>query len=198
MPNVLWRPFRERTRSEYLAQYFLIAVGVSGPVLRQEDIGVDFYCALAEEDGNRLTFHSPFSVQVGSKDGKDFSYGGLDVKGRWRAEQIDWLFGQELPLFLCVVDKLEQRCEIFSTSPMWLVRYKFGTISEVIFEFGANHDILEESREFVPEYSGKGDGDGCRYRVPLPHPVVSLTIGDLTGGAVDSARIALRRAIELE
>src|SRR4030095_10843138 len=124
-------------------------------------------------------------------------YGGLDVKGRWRAEQIDWLFGQELPLFLCVVDKLEQRCEIFSTSPMWLVRYKFGTISEVIFEFGANHDILKESGEFVPEYSGKGDGDGCRYRVPLPHPVVSLTIGDLTGGAVDSARIALRSAIEL-
>jgi hypothetical protein len=198
MPNALWRPFREGNRSEYLAQYFLSALGVSAPVLRQEDIGVDFYCALAEENGSRLTFHSPFAVQVGSKDGKDFKYGGLDRKGRWRVEQIEWLFAQELPLFLCVVDKAKQRCEIFSTSPMWLVRYQFGTVSEVVFEFGANHDILKGSREVVPKYAGKGNGDGCRYRVPLPQPVVSLAIGDLTGDAVDRARIALRHAIELE
>lgn len=131
MPGHLWSPFREGNRSEYLAQYFLSALGVSSPVPRQEDIGIDFYCALAKEDGDRLTFHSPFAVQVGSLDAKSFAYGGMDRKGRWRKEQLDWLFSQELPLFLATVDKETSSFRLYSTSPLWLIRYGNGDVTEV-------------------------------------------------------------------
>src|SRR6185437_16022181 len=88
MRGSLWAPFREGNRSEYLAQYFLSALGVSASVPRAEDIGIDFYCALAQQSGDRLTFHSPFAVQVGSFGTKDFRYGGYSKKGVWQKEQL--------------------------------------------------------------------------------------------------------------
>jgi hypothetical protein len=85
MPGVLGYGWHESNRGEYLAQYFLSALGVSTPVLRQEDIGADFFCALAHEDNKRLTFHSPFMVQHGSAASKDFVYGDIqkNESGGW-------------------------------------------------------------------------------------------------------------------
>ena len=131
MPGLLPSSWRQGNRSEYLAQYFLSALGVSVPVLRQEDIGADFYCALAKEDDRRLTFHSPFAVQVGSAESKVFRFGGFDARGKWRRAAIEWLFSQEIPLFLGMVDRKEARIRIYQTSPMWMIRYKFGDMSEV-------------------------------------------------------------------
>ena len=59
MPGALGYAWHEGNRGEYLAQYFLTALGVSAPVIRQEDIGVDFYCALAREENRKL--HVPFT-----------------------------------------------------------------------------------------------------------------------------------------
>ena len=113
MPGALLFGGHEGGRSEYLAQYFLTALGVSAPVLRQEDIGVDFYCAVSKEERGKLTFHSPYSVQCGSVEGKDFVYGGFrkeDVERRkWRSHAIEWLFSQEVPLFVCTVDRRAAR-----------------------------------------------------------------------------------------
>src|SRR5438105_2822095 len=91
MPGTLGYGWHEGSRGEYLAQYFLTALGVSAPVIRQEDIGIDFHCALAREENKKLTFHSPFMVQHGAANSKDFTYGGYK-KGKWRNDQIDWLF----------------------------------------------------------------------------------------------------------
>jgi hypothetical protein len=197
MPGSLWAPFREGNRSEYLAQYFLSALGVSVSVPRPEDIGIDFYCALAKQAGERLTFHSPFAVQVGSYGTKDFSYGGHTGKGVWQREQLDWLFSQELPLFVATVDKDSLSFRLYSTSPIWLIRYTFGEVSEVRLIPDAVHDPLKDSREDVAEYSGKG-GDGCRYNVPLGLPVVALSIGQLKTEIVDKARASLAKASYVE
>src|SRR5262245_37864526 len=81
---------------------------------------------------------------------------------------------------------------------MWLIRYNFGTPSEVVFEFGANHDILKESQEVVAEYSGKGKGNGCRYHVAIPQPIVSLTLADLNDISIRAAQSALCKAVRIE
>jgi hypothetical protein len=193
MPGSLWAPFREGNRSEYLAQYFLSALGVSVSVPRPEDIGIDFYCALAKQAGERLTFHSPFAVQVGSYGTKDFSYGGFTKKGVWQKEQLDWLFSQELPLFIATVDKDSLSFRLYSTSPIWVIKYKFGEVLEVRLIPDAVHDPLTDSCENMADYAGKG-GDGCRYNVPLGPPVVALSIAELKTDIVDSARVALARA----
>ncbi len=197
MPGSLWAPYREGNRSEYLAQYFLSALGVSVSVPRPEDIGIDFYCALAQQVGQRLTFHSPFAVQVGSYGTKQFSYGGYTDQGVWRKEEIDWLFSQELPLFVCTVDKDTLAFRLYSTSPIWLIRHSFGEVSEVDLVPDATHDILKESRKQVPEYVGKG-GDGALYRIPLGAPIVDLSIEQLGTDLVDKARFALGKAASIE
>lgn len=63
MPGALAYAYHESNRGEYLAQYFLSVIGVSAPVIRQEDIGVDFFCSLAKEENKKLTFHCPRSLQ---------------------------------------------------------------------------------------------------------------------------------------
>jgi len=197
MAGSLWSPFREGNRSEYLAQYFLSALGVSVNVPRPEDIGIDFYCVLAQETGKRLTFHSPFAVQVGSYGTKQFCYGGYTDKGAWRKEQLDWLFSQELPLFICTVGKEDLSFRLYSTSPMWLIRYQYGDVSEVHLVPDATHDIFTQSREVVADYAGKG-GDGCIYRIPLGAPIVALRIEDLKSDLVNRARIGLAKAAQAE
>ena len=202
MPGSLWAPFREGNRSEYLAQYFLSALGVSVSVPRPEDIGIDFYCALAREASERLTFHSPFAVQVGSYGTKDFAYGGLSKskkgkKPNWQKEQLEWLFTQELPLFLATVDKENVSFRLYSTSPIWLTRYTFGDVTEVRLIPDATHDPLREVRKVVKKFSGHG-GDGCSYDIPLGAPVVELSIDQLRTDMVGKARASLAKAAYVE
>jgi len=197
MPGSLWSPFREGNRSEYLAQYFLSALGVSVNVPHPEDIGIDFYCALAQESGKRLTFHSPFAVQVGSYGTKEFCYGGYTDEGVWRKEQLDWLFSQDLPVFICTIGKENLSFQLYSTSAMWPMRYEYGDVSEVQLVPDATHDLFKESREEVPAYAGKG-GDGCIHRIPLGPPIVALRIEDLKGDLVNKARLALGKAAQAE
>jgi hypothetical protein len=148
MPGVLGYAWHESNRGEYLAQFFLSALGVSTPVLRQEDIGADFFCALAREEGKRLTFHSPFMVQHGSADSKEFVFGGYDItKTKWREDAIEWLYSQELPLFVCVTDREEARFRLYGTSAMWLLRYNFGSMFQVELKPDARHDPLQESQK---------------------------------------------------
>lgn len=196
MPGTQWAPFREGNRSEYLAQYFLSALGVSAPVPRQEDIGIDFYCALARTDDRRLTFHSPFTVQVGSEGMKQFSYGGLDKHGRWQKEQVEWIFSQELPLFICTVDKKLLQIKLYATSPMWIVRYSHGMPSHIILE--PDNLSAQYGQKDVPEYKNTG-GDGKSYAIPLGAPIVKLSLPDLaTDDKITAARNALSQAVATE
>ena len=111
MPGVMWASFREGDRSEYLSLYLLSSMGVAVSVPRQEDIGADFHCVLARIDGKRLTFKEPFLVQIKSSSAKsDIRYGGPDDKGRWKREEVDWLFSQELPLLIGIADKASPHC----------------------------------------------------------------------------------------
>ena len=88
MPGALGYGWHEGSRGEYLAQSFLTALGVSAPVIRQEDIGIDFYCALTRKENKKLTFHSPYMVQQGASGSKDFVYGG-EIK-RGQGAKIAW------------------------------------------------------------------------------------------------------------
>src|SRR4030067_3640484 len=105
MPGSLWFPFRQGNRSEYLALYILSALGVVVKVPKEEDIGADFHCSLAHMEGKRMTFHSPFLVQTKSISESKISYGGPDEKGCWKKEEVNWLFGQELPLLIGLLDQ---------------------------------------------------------------------------------------------
>ena len=197
MPGALGYGFHESNRGEYLAQYFLSALGVSAPVIRQEDIGVDFFCSLAKKENKKLTFHSPYMVQQGAVDSKEFIYGGYNKDaGKWRGDGIEWLFSQKLPLFVCVTDREKAQFRLYSTSAMWLVRYQFGDMFRVELCPDEYHDPLKQSRG---AREGKdGEGDGFAYRVPLGSPIIDLNVFQLDKESRVKAIEALTIAINVE
>ena len=196
MPGALGYGWHDGSRGEYLAQYFLTALGVSVPVIRQEDIGIDFYCALGHEENKRVTFHSPYMVQHGAVS-KNFVYGGYR-DNHWRSYELDWLFSQELPLFVCTTDQENARFRLYSSSAMWLLRYQFGDkMAQVELCPDAHHDPLKES--LCEERVGPVENrEGLAYWIPLGNPVVDLTINDLEAETRQRAINALRLAIEIE
>lgn len=194
--------FRQGNRSEYLALYVLSALGIAVYVQRTEDIGVDFYCSLANRKGRRMTFHSPFLVQVKSNHRK-ICYGGPDKKNnKWKKEQIEWLFAQELPFFIAVVDKKTLKLELYSTSNMWGAHYKDGYVGEVVFVL---NQPKGKDEVFVPDNSvavqdwPKGIGNGKRITVPLGYALVSISLNDVEDqNKLTKYRQILEEAIKME
>ena len=181
MPGSIWFPFRQGDRSEYLALYMLSALGICVYVPRTEDVGADFYCSLAKRDGNRMTFHLPFIVQLKSSSIKKLSFGGPDEHGRWRKEEIEWLFRQELPLLIGLADKASSKLDLYSTSSMWAARYagkEFGQIDLLLGEPGDMHGTLMPSYSNMTDWP-QGIGDGRRCDLPIGPPVLSISIDDI-------------------
>jgi hypothetical protein len=85
---------------------------------------------------------------------------------------------------------------LYSTSAMWLIRYKFGNMTQIELCPDANHDPLKKSKG--AKIGRKGHGDGYTYRVPLGHPIVDLTILQLKKPLIEKAIEALHIAIEVE
>jgi hypothetical protein len=116
--------WREGDRIEYLAEFLLSGIGLVTPVPRQEEVGVDFYCALADQEKGAITFGYPFLVQVRSMV-KPVVH--LKPPKRYRHQKgvlpdhLSWLFRQELPMFLALVDKEEISIRLYSLSPIWFL-----------------------------------------------------------------------------
>ena len=115
MPGVRSYSFREGDRSEYLAQFLLSALGLCTFIPRQEDIGFDFSCSIADQEAGILTFGYPYLISVKSR-----STPSINIEPTKTAIEADdarhvaWLFRQDQPVFLGVVDKDAISLRIFS------------------------------------------------------------------------------------
>ena len=198
MPGPLLANARFGNRAEYFAQYVLSALGVSSPVPRPEDIGIDFHCALAHKEGHLLFFEHTSGVQVGTIGSKEFRYGVSRKRKPWKFKPYEtaWLFSQSLPLFVATVDQKSLTFRLYSTSPMWITKYLVGEPAEIILAPDEYHNpetgVLQE--KLLPE----GFGDRRTYRIPLFAPVVELCLTTFTEEDTERARGALRKAIDTE
>lgn len=198
----MWYPFRQGDRSEYLALYILSALGIVVPVPRQEDIGADFYCSLADLKGNRLTFRMPYLVQAKSRSAREISYGGVSEKDTWKKEEIDWLFSQELPLLIGVVDKKHLTLDLYSTSNIWAAWYAQRNCGQVVLfpDRVDNHQQVAAPSRKPPATSWPAEiGDGYVWEVPLGPPVVSISIDDIEDETcLVKIRSVLSQALDLD
>lgn len=127
MSGVKSYSFREGDRSEYLAQFLLSAAGLCTFIPRQEDIGFDFSCSIADQEDGILTFGYPYLISIKSR-----SSPSIDIKPSPTAIQADdsrhvaWLFRQEQPILLGVVDKNSVSLHVFSLLPLWFLYYHGG------------------------------------------------------------------------
>lgn len=173
--------FREGDRSEYLANYLLSRLGLVTVVPRQEDIGFDFYCQLADQEKGSLTFGYPFIVQVKSDGVEDISYGS-DKMAEWKREYIDWLFRFELPLLFGIVNKKKMQIDIYNCSAFRFLFVENPNPSIIVFKPRnpqSTDDIGRPNKVPLSNWTDKNKGDGHKYIIDLGNPLVIITNDDI-------------------
>jgi len=123
MPGLQWSTFWEGNRAELFATYILSSVAAVVPVPRPVDYGLDLLCTLTRRDNRALYAGRAFGVQVRSISRSEVKYGGVNREGDWREHEVEWLYGQDQPILLCLVDLKEWRIRLYSTVRVWWVRW---------------------------------------------------------------------------
>lgn len=106
------RDLHEGSRSEYSLSILFSSFGTAIPVPHQEDSGLDIYCTLLEQDGQRAWPRAYYSVQVKS------------TMAPWvfdSPESVRWIIEHSLPIFLCIVQKAEARILVYHTTQRFAV-----------------------------------------------------------------------------
>lgn len=152
--------------AEDLAKFVLGTFAFVTPVPYPVDVGHDFHCVLHRRAADRRTLRAgpAFSVQVKSGEVPPYEAGPA----------AEWLADQESPLFLCLVDRPNLTCAIYST---W-------NVHNAHLLHGPLRTVLEPDAEFsLPRRV-----DDTLY-VPLGPPVLRLRPDDVVG-PVAAARCA--------
>ncbi len=194
--------WREGDRSEYLAVYLLSALGLVTQVPRQEDIGFDLICNVAEQESGILSFRNHYAVSVKSASTPRAVLAPPESKEKdpGYSEHFNWLFHLELPLMLAVVDKKNQTLALHSTLPAWFLfheRLHECGILELVPRDGndkANPNV-DHPKDCGPEPKA---GGRRRFEVDLGFPITVLSVQDLADKELlKRKKASLRRAIQL-
>lgn len=189
-------------RSEYLAVYLLSALGLVTQVPRQEDIGYDLICSLADQESGLLSFRNHYAVSVKSASSPEIVLAPPESKEKEVSytSHLDWLFHLELPLMLGVVDKKKQSISLFTTLPAWFLYHEnlpeCGSLELVprMVKGDENPDVGKP----VPGDAQEALGGRKHFKVDLGHPITVICADELK----DSERLrkkkaSLRAVIEL-
>ncbi len=194
--------FYKGNLSELLADYLLSFIGVVVPVRRQFDIGIDFYCALINnESSDYLTFDNPFTIQIKSFSKRKVEFGNSNSE-KWRSEHIGHLFKNEIPFFIGIVNKKTNSLCIYDTSGLWqLYRNTERNCSRIMlrpdakekYEWRENH-----SKKQIPNWNNFL-ADGFEYTIDMGTPIIDLNEKDLHDKKVlQQKRETLREVINIE
>lgn len=194
MPGLRLASFWEGDRSELFATYILSSVAAVVPVPRQVDFGIDLLCTLTRHEGKALYAGPAFAVQIKSESARQICYGGLDRHGKWKSHELQYLFGQDQPLILCVVSLDEWRVRLYSTARIWWVLWQRGNQpGEIVLDPDLDLDERRSLRELYESTPLQGAGDGFSYRVPLGPPIVDVVLSERD---IDDQRQVIRTCIE--
>jgi len=183
MPGSRLASYWEGDRAEVLAQYALSMVAAVVTVPRQVDFGFDFICTLVRKAERALYAGRSFGVQVKSVSCRKVKYGGFDASGTWKKHEIDWLYGQSLPLLFCLIDQKSLTSRIYNASRIWWIRWTSENPSAIVLLPEWNPPRVLGvglcSREPIRRTGlAAGTGDGYRYRVPLGPPIATMSLRD--------------------
>ncbi len=172
MPGARLESFRKGDRTELLVELWLSVLAFTTRVPRQEDVGHDFVCVLAEPKDGMVWAGPSFTVQAKS-DTKPLVF--ATEYGR------QWIREQDNPMFLAVGNRDESRVDLYST---------WRRVNEALEGLGGAVRIC------VGPASGEGcyvevSEDGCTQTVHTGRPIVSATLDELS----DSDRAARTRAV---
>jgi hypothetical protein len=202
MSGIRSHNFREGDRSEYLAVYLLSRVGLVTQVPRQEDIGFDLICNVADQESDLLSFNHHYAVTLKSDSTPTVELVPPISKkdDRSYTSHYEWLFRLELPLFLGVVDKESQKISLYSMLPAWFVFHEIRPDEIGIIEF-VPYNGGEETRSVGRPVDQGPDARAAgrkRFTVDLGYPIMVLDPADLRNNELLACKKkSLRKAIEL-
>lgn len=207
MTNAVSKNLNVGAQGEYLAQYLLSSIGLPLPVLRQVDIGIDFYCNVSTDSKNLYTFSHPFSVQIKKLNDQDelsesISYGGFSKSGRWKNYEIEWLFNPGVPFYIGIVDINKRSLLLYATSAIWFVYHQHNTPTCVTLLpriYSHNTDKVHSPKQEKLDCSDMvGEcGDGFEYFVDIGHPILQLDINNIDDvDYINSQKEILRNYID--
>ena len=173
--------FREGDRSEYLAQFLLSALGLCSPIPRQEDVGFDFACSIADQEDGLITFGYPYliSIKSASRPSIKIKPTKTTIKENDNTKMVAGIFPGQ-PAFLGVVNKRLITLKVFSLLPLWFLYYKDGpTIGSLSLnprlKANQNGDVGApirgaELQEWLGHY---------HYDIDLGHPIAQIDTSTL-------------------
>ena len=193
---------RQGDRSEYLATYLLSALGLTTNVPRQEDIGFDFHCVLADQEGGLLTFGFPFLVQAKSAGDPVFELlppEKYEHPARQIPRHLLWLFRQELPLYLGVIDKDLLSLRLYSLAPLWFIYFEGHDCAGIRFvPRNAKSPTGHVGRPVRGAEIAPGAG-AFIYDIDVGYPIAELNATDAQSNErVAEEKTRLRRCIDFE
>lgn len=201
MSGVIWDSFKQGDRSELLADYLLSGIGTTTPVRRQDDIGFDLHCQIANEEKELLTFGHPFLIQIKSKSKSTITYGHKTLD-KWKSENIQWLFKQEVPFLVGIVDKTKFSINIYNTTGLWFLLYENSDCTRITLKPRIDNYSTKTCgrpiRKKIKEWK-KGYGDGYEYVIDLGNPIINLTNEDFDNEeTLSKKKEILKVVIQLE
>lgn len=180
MPGARARGFRFGDSAELLAEFILGSMAFTTRVPRQEDVGHDLLCVLAERTGNLLTAGPFFTVQVKNKR-EEIVYD--------KEYEVTWIKNQENPFFVCVVDRENLTVELYSTWNMWN-GFLFKKANRIVLVPGGPDD--EYQKVWTCE-------DRTKQVVPLGRPILRISAKDVMNEEqVQSFGAILREWVEMD
>ncbi|MGG9971336.1 hypothetical protein ACQ33O_06045 [Ferruginibacter sp. SUN002] len=209
MSGALQPDFRQGNRSEYLAQYLLSYLGTTVCVPRQEDVGIDFNCAISVNNGHIEEIKEQFHVQIKSNITDDIEFGevvktGKDKKVRWKNYELEWLFNLDNPLFVGIINKDDESLELYSTSFMWFNYWnrKFLTIKFLPNTPNGDMEEIHAMADIdISEWASELETEVPKVKtvVPMGPPVIKLTKDNVRqGDFIIQLKRLCRLAIQLE
>lgn len=196
----LYKNFFQGNRSELLADFLLSSIGITTPARRQFDHGVDFYCNLIKNGSTEyLTFGYPFTIQIKSISKPNVTFGNRE---KWRPESISWLFENELPFFIGIVDKKKTSIDIYDTTGLWQLYLKDKrNFSQVILKPGnkGKYDWRDNIKESKLENWDEKNGDSSSHTIDLGNSIININSEDLKSEEILSNKIEIfREVIKIE
>ena len=137
------------------------------------------------------------------RDRFEISYGGLNKEKKWKDYEKEWLFKQQLPLFIGLIDKEKNSLRIYSSSTLWFLYHDRPNCSKINLScrLDTSDNKVSSPTQIKIKNWPKDSGDGIEYFVDLGNPVAVIdvnSIWDKDSEEFKKVKQVLRLTIHLE
>lgn len=177
---------RKGDKAEYITQGIFSALGYSIQILRQEDFGIDFLCTITEKDTIVSYPTKSFTVQLKT------SHDNI-VYNVANPRKVKWLLENNLPIFICYFDNINNRVDFYSTSILHkYIITKPRNVTKISFR-------MEQDLGKCKVDLGIHKKGNKIFNLFLGRPFLSISLSDLSDDSIiEKRKLVLNKVVNIE